>query len=345
MACVISSYLAGAEWSGEWEAAVALLPPTGTWTLETDLTTALTLGEWELSTRTLFDDTEWSLQSFTVETAFDAWDLESELRFEPDMRRFRDLITELKWSSDPWSLELTAKLTRTTDWLMLEAGYETSPIKLDVSFRLRAPSGACGFLFYDAGMELAFDVCGIEAEVEVDIDDDGFDELTLTLEEIAVPSMPWAQVDIEFEVDIAETDFEVSPEILLGLSWCEACIDLDLEGGFPKVPGLLPLTFVEFNLESDVGDFTFEATAYGDPADWVDDLYWLETEAEIDMDIDACGELTLDIALLWTETDLGVVEWDAAYEVSGGLTLAVSARIDCLAEQLDAIGISVAIEW
>ena len=324
---------------------MALLPPTGTWTLETDLTMTLTLGDWELSTRTLFDDTEWSLQSFTVETVFDTWDLESEIRFEPDRHRFRDWISEFAWSSDPWSLELTAKLTRTTDWLIFEAGYEACPIEVDTSFRLRAPSGACGLFFYDAEFEFGFDVCGVEAEVEVDIDDDGFDELTLTLEEIALPRIPWAQVDIEFEVSIAETDFEVSPEILLGLSWCEACIDLDLEGGFPKVPGLLPLTFEEFDLEWDVGDFTFEATAYGDPADWVDHLYWLETDAEIDIGVDPCGELAVGFTGWWTQTQIGEVAAEIVYEITEGFAVGLLGTVDCIAHAIEVLGVVLTVSW
>lgn len=119
--------------SGEWESTIAIEPATGTWSIETDFIVELEFADWIAVARTVFEDGAWKKQDFEIKGEFGDVDLESDLRFEPYKNRFRDWITKFE-----------------REWDVVE---------IDTFFRLRAPSGGCALVFYDAGLEVAFDWC------------------------------------------------------------------------------------------------------------------------------------------------------------------------------------------
>ncbi|MCK5586837.1 hypothetical protein KAJ02_12265 [Candidatus Bipolaricaulota bacterium] len=162
--------------SGEWESTIAIEPATGTWSIETDFIVELEFADWIAVARTVFEDGAWKKQDFEIKGEFGDVDLESDLRFEPYKNRFRDWITKFEWESDELEFALTTKLTRTNDWLIFEIEREWNVVEIDTSFRLRVPSGGCALLFYDAGLDVAFDWYEIETYLQAAFDDDGFDE-------------------------------------------------------------------------------------------------------------------------------------------------------------------------
>ena len=258
--CLPSAYGTAAQPFGEWESSIALEPATGTWSIETDFTLGCALTNWAAESRTLIENDEWENQDFELTGSIAGINIESDLRFEPYKDRFRDWITEFDWETEQLMLTLTTKLTRTTDWLILELARDGDTVEIDTSFRLRAPTGACGLLFYDASVDLAFEWCGIETDLEITLDDDGFDELVLELKDMVHPRIPWAAFDLEVTRTVSKTAIELSPELALTTPWCAAHLELEFDGSLPNTPSFFPLAIDETALSWEVADWEIEAT-------------------------------------------------------------------------------------
>jgi hypothetical protein len=331
--------------SGEWESTISVEPPTATWSTETDLSVEITIGFWIAATRSVFEDTEWMKQDFSVESEFGDFSIESDLRFEPYKHRFRDWVTDFDWESDELTLTLTTKLTRTTDWLILELDREWEEVDISTSFRLRAPSGSCALVFYDASADAAFDWCGIETDLEIAIDDDGFDEFVLKLSDLAHAQFPWLTFDLECTRTTEKTTVKLTPAAILESSWCEAILDLEFEGEFPNTPNLLPLAITEAVLTWEIGEWELEATAILDPDKWIAKTYWFELQADAAIDLGDCGEVTLELTFLWTETDLGRSLFSLAYESEDPFSISIEGDFDLENGELDQLSLTLQSEW
>ncbi|MFC2078868.1 hypothetical protein ACFLSZ_02700 [Candidatus Bipolaricaulota bacterium] len=331
--------------SGDWESTIGFEPATGTWSLEADCSIEVEYADWTTSVRTVFKDGAWTKQEFEAKAQLGTVNIELDLRFEPTEYRFKDWITEFGWSMDDLALSLTAKVTQTTDWLIFEAEREWTDIEVDLSCRLRAPSGSCSLLFYDAGLDVQLAWCRIETDLEIAFDKDGFDEVVIAFSDLALARIPWLTFDLEVTKTLEATTVEFSPECVLAASWSSGHIELEFEGTFPDEPALLPLSINEAALALEIGEWEIDTTAILDPNNWIDDLYWLELEAEATFDLGPCSEVSLGLTFLWTEIDLGRVLTVLAIELADNLATAVAWDLDLDAKQLDRIGLELQIEW
>jgi len=331
--------------SGEWESVVTVEPVTGTWAIETDFTVEMDFGDWMTATRTLFEDRVWKSQEFGVEGTIGEIDIESDLRFEPYLNRFRDWITELEWEFDEMAVALTTELTQSTDWLILELEREWEVIEIGTSIRLRAPTGSCLLLFYDASADIAFDWCGIETDLGIVFDDDGFDEFVVEFSDLDIVRIPWLTFDLEITRTVEATTVEFSPDVVLESPWCGGGFDLELEGDLPSAPNLLPISIDEASLTWEVEEWEIEANVYFNANDWIDDLYWLEVEAETAFDLDPSGEVALELALLWTESTLGRAQSVLTYEPGDKVSIAIEGNINLDDGLLDWLALELQMEW
>ena len=331
--------------SGEWESTIAVEPHTGTWLIETESTVEMAFTDWIASARMVFKDDAWKKQDFEIKGEFGDVDLESDLRFEPYKNRFKDWITEFEWESDELTLTTTTKLTRTTDWLIFEIERERDAIEIDTSFRLRAPSGSCALVFYDAGVNVAFDYSEIEIDLEVSFDDDGFDELGIEFSDLNLAPIPWATFDLEITRTLEKTTVKLSPDVVLESSLCAGTLELEFEGSFPNEPNLFPISIDEACLTCEIEEWEIEANVYFNPDEWVDDLYWLEVEAEATFDLNTCREMSLDLTLLWTGTKLGRIRPVLTYEPNDKFSICVEWDIDLDEGQMDRLALELQTEW
>ncbi|MFC2106358.1 hypothetical protein ACFLS0_06380 [Candidatus Bipolaricaulota bacterium] len=331
--------------SGEWESTIAVESQAGTWSIETDCTIEMVFVDWSASARTVFEDDAWKKQDFEIKGKFGDVDLESDFRFEPYKSRFKDWIIKFEWEWNELAFTLITKLTRTNDWLIFEIEREWNAVEIDTSFRLRAPSGSCALVFYDAGLDAAFDWCGIEIDLEFAFDDDGFDKLIAEFSDLNLAPIPWLTFDLEITRTLEKTTVKLSPDVVLESSLCAGILDLEFEGSFPNEPNLLPLSIDEACLTWEIEGWEIEANVYFNPDDWVDDLYWLEIDAEAAFDLDTGEEMSLDLTLLWTETKLGRMRPTLTYEPSDKLSIAVNWDIDLDDEQLDSLALELQTEW
>ncbi len=301
--------------------------------------------DWIVAARAVFEDGAWEKQDFEVVGSIGDFEVESDLRFEPYKNRFKDWITEFEWELDELVFTLTTKLTRTTDWLIFEIEREWDDVEIDTSFRLRAPSGGCALLFYDAGLDLAFDWYGIETDLEVAFDDDGFDEFVVEFSDLNLTQIPWLTFDLEITWTLEKITVELSPDVVLESSLCAATFDLEFEASFPNEPNLLPISIDEACLTWDIEEWEIEANVYFNPDEWIDDVYWLEVEANATFDLDTCGEVSLDLTFLWTESKLGRARSVLTYEPVEKFSIAIEWDIHLNDERLDRLALELQTEW
>ena len=331
--------------SGEWESTIGVEPSTGTWSIETELTAEMDFADWTATACSVFEDYSWEKQDFEVVGSIGDFEIESNLRFEPYEHRFRDWITKFEWEAEELDFTLTTKLTRTTDWLIFEIEREWEEVEIGTSFRLRAPSGSRSPVFYDASADVTFNWCGVETSLEAVFDDDGFDEFVVEFLELNLAQIPWATLDLEITRTLETTTVNLSPDVVLDSPWYAGTLDLEFEGSLPSEPNLLPISINEASLTWEIGEREMVATAILDSNDWIDDLYWLELEVEAAVNLGTSGEVSLNLALFWTETSLGRALSVFTYEPGDMFSIAIECNIDLDIGQLDRLAVELQIEW
>jgi len=331
--------------SGEWESSISVSPQMPILSAEIDFTVEIAIDAWIAKTRSVFEDDEWVKQDICVETEFGDFSIESDLRFKPYKNRFRDWINKVEWESDDLVLTATTKLTRTTDWVVLKFEHEGDTLEIDMSARLRAPSDSCSLTFYDANVDLSFDWCGADTDIEITIDNDGFDEWVVELSDLTLARIPWCTFDLEFTRTAEKTTVELTPAVILETFLCSASLDLEFEGEFPNAPHLLPLTITEAVLDYDIEEWGFEITAIFDPSQWIAKTYWLELQADAAIDLAACGEVSLELVFLWTEAHLGRALFELAYEPGESFSISIEGDLDLEDRELDQLVVTLQIEW
>ena len=301
--------------------------------------------DWIVAARAVFEDGAWEKQDFEVVGNIGDFEVESDLRFEPYKNRFKNWITEFEWESDELALTLTTKLTRTTDWLIFEIEREWDAVEIDTSFRLRAPSGECALLFYDAGVDVVFDWCGIETDLEVAFDDDGFDEFVVEFSDLTLTQIPWLTFDLEITRTLEKITVELSPDAVLESLSCAGNFEVEFEGSFPNELNLFPISIDEASLAWDIEEWEIEANVYFNPDEWIDDLYWLEVKAQTVFDLDTRGEVSLDLTFLWTESKLGRMRPVLTYEPSDKHSIAIDWDIDLDVGRMNRLALELQTEW
>ena len=126
---------------------------------------------------------------------------------------------------------------------------------------------------------------------------------------------------------------------------CAATFDLEFEASFPNEPNLFPISIDEASLTWEIEEWEIEANVCFNPDEWIDDLYWLEVEAETALDLGACSEMSLDLTLLWTETKLGRMRPALTYEPNDEFSICVDWDIDLDEGQLDKLALELQTEW
>lgn len=284
--------------SGESETTAAYVGVDRTLRLDAEIEIELADEDWSATATTGIEATSWDEQSFGVELGFDRFALDSTLRFEPDRHRFRDWKTEFTWENAGWDVEIESKLTRTRRWLTVDLEWtrtdhrRSGTLELGGRLRFRGVDLGNHLLFYDLRIDGETALLGVDAEFELDITPDGFDEATIDLSGLMIPRIPWLSFDLEAERTTTGRTIEIEAAVDLGEETC-----LWLEGGAASGPILQPLRLAEVTLESEIGPIELDAVARLDPDDWIDDVYpftlGLSFETEIRPDRDAGAEFVL----------------------------------------------------
>ncbi len=331
--------------SGEWESVLTIAPSVPIVSMQSDFTVAWETDNLFISGRTILEDGSWEKQQFEVKTLVGALDIESDLRFEPDKDRFQDWVTQIEWTDNTWDLALTSKITRTTDWMIAEIERKWEAVDAAFDIRFRAPSGICASAFYDAGLEVAFDWCGIETDVELTIDVAGFDELSLCLSDLAVARLDWITFDLEWTQTMVGKTLKLSPAVVLESCWFEATATLELEGQTANAASLYPLSITEATVSFELNGWDVEATGILDPNQWISHIYWLEVETEMEIALASGRGLSIDLVLQWTQTLLGRADFSLIYEWGDTVAAEIELEWDLEQNALNQLTLGVQFEW
>jgi len=328
-------------WEGSCISGISMAsgPPSA---IETGFELEFVSETWGLALETTFEGSDWEVLEIAVEGCLGELVLDSELEFEPDRNCWKHWETEIEWTTDSMTLGMTSKLSRTTDWLTLEMEQESEFVDVDTRLRLRAPTGSCAFAFYDADLGVAFTWCGIDSEIALEFDDDGFDELTLELSDVTLAAFPWVFFDIEVVIDLAGWEFDVDPVLSIVI---EGCLEIEIEAELPGFPHLGEVREVEIVASWECGPWETEATIRLDPDDWIDDLYWLEIETDLEIGLVPCGELAMTVVLDWTETTLGRIEVETTWSPTDRISFGFAATRDLEAGEFEEVAFNLEFEW
>ena len=310
--------------------------------IETEFELGFELEIWSLALQATFEGSDWDKLKIEMDGTIGDLTLDSELEFEPDMNRWKHWKVEIEWAMDSMTLRVTPKLSRTTDWLTLEMEQEFEFVDVDARLRLRAPTGSCAFVFYDADLGVAFTWCGIKSEIAIAFDDDGFDELTLEGSDVTLAALPGVYFDVEVVIDLAGWEFSVDPMFSIEI---EGCLEIEIEAELPGFPLLGEVREAEIVASWECGPWETEATIRLDSDDWIDDLYWLGIEADLEIDLAPCGELAATLVLDWTQTTLGRIEMESTWSPTERISFGAVAARDLDAGQLEEVALSLEFEW
>jgi len=231
---LIGGFCKAFAWEGSCTFGISMAPGLPS-AIETQFELESVSETWSLALETTSEGSDWDKLKIEMDGGIGNLTLDSELVFEPGRHRWKHWKTEIEWAVDSMTLAVTSKLSRTTDWLTLEMEQESEGVEVDTRLRLRAPTGSCSFTFYDADLGVAFTWCGIETEIALASDDDGFDELTLELSDVTLAAFPWVFFDVEVVIDLAGWEVEVDPMLSIAI---EGCLEIEIEAELPGFPHL-----------------------------------------------------------------------------------------------------------
>jgi hypothetical protein len=328
-------------WEGSCTFGISLVPGLPS-TIEIQCELESTSEVWGITADATFEESEWEVLEIAAEGRLGELVLDSELEFEPDKGRWKHWETEVEWTTDSMALGVTSKLSRTTDWLAFEMEQESEFVDVDARLRLRAPTGSSSFAFYDADLGVAFTWCGIDTEMALEFDDDGFDEVALEWSDVVLAAFPWVFFDVEVVTDLTAWEFEVDPVLNIEI---EGCVEIEIEAELPGFPHLGEVRKAEVIASWGCGPWETEATIRLDPDDWIDDLYWLEVEADLEIDLVPCGELAATIVLDWTETALGRIEVETTWSLTERISFGYDATRDLESGAFEEAAFNLEFEW
>jgi hypothetical protein len=303
---------------------------------ETDsLATALDAtfhAEWTIEPWTVEVETEIESGAWNEQTAEIAWNDQrvsaaSILRYEPAEHRFKDWRTELSWDADILEADLEYRLTRSRRWLIGEVAAQIA--STDVEARLRLRSSPCSPLtFYDARLIAEYPICATEMTATIEIDADGFDELSVELESLPLGLAEGFTADIEIVRSLDDVEIRIDPAIDLSESLC-----FSLTATIGEGPLLTPVRITEVRVDGEISDVDVVARLILEPDDWIDDLYAAVVELSAENEIGGGRELEIETVAYWRVPGAGGLrfarlEATAGIHVTDRLTIESSVDLD-----------------
>lgn len=330
---------------GTWTSTLIADPSLGSVDFKTDVTVGLELGGWEMRTRTVIERGAWRQQNVTVLCTFGQVDVKSDLRLEPHLTRFRDWITRLRWTGETLTFTVTPKLTRTTNWLIVEADHASPSATINSQLRLRAPTGSCSLSFYDAAAERCWQAGDAKIQIKAILDANGIPKLIASTSGLQWDAWPWASLSAEVVRTITATsltaEVDLLPMILLD--------DKDLRLALTLAPsreGLFaPCGISKAVMTACMADWRANVTVYPHASDWIEKTYFLECKTRGSLGLAGAGSLTIDIVSLWTTTAPGKMTLALTHKPCAQRTFALQWALDLPHRSLDALSLLVQIEW
>ena len=283
-----------------------------------------TVGGWTFESKSKFDETGWTEQSFTADGTLGAFTLKSKLVFDPAGASFTYWDNTGSVSIAGVDLSGEFKLTSSGSGWKFGASGSAGDLSLSGTayFNLDS-SGNVGdsycFCFDKVKFDASFPfACIEEVDLSVSFSDTGFDGVTFSASNAAVPGIAWLSFDFDLTFDDGVTgkSLSITPNINLGDFSCitlyydlSTSDDLIIDG----------IYFYGLGLSYTWNGVTFSnTTAFdtSDPKDLVKDPYWevftIKSAADsccggaFDFSIDTYFDASSGMLFDWGESDVKV---------------------------------------
>jgi len=152
-------------------------------------------------------------------------------------------------------------------------------------------------------------------------------------------------VDLEMARTLTELAVEVSPSWTLGVWAWEGGMELEFDAESAVEPGLRALRITGANLAWEIGPWAFDAEVLLDPVAWIDDLYWMELDAEADFVSMVCGKGTWGVTLWCTQSAVSKAETELTITPHEQWIITLTSHVDLKAGTVDAAAFAVETSW
>lgn len=332
----IAAFTQVGDLTGEWSMNVTIDPGAPTvasfFGFGTDLTITYSVGGWDLSSISTFDDTGWTAQSFIADGSFGAFGVTSTAVFDTS-GAFTSLELGLGYTFGAVEIDIGFMLLPGDLNLTLGLVTTTGLVEVDVELTFGDSLVAgCDLNWTGATITLGIPFCCADASATVVFDCNGFVEACLTVEDIVVAYMPWLSLTAELCFELETKTLVLTPEFDFGADICfDVYITQAYTGGIGPLGGVLNVQDISISgigLECEIGGVVFSGISYWGPAPkpgiLEDTPYWEAYQIQT-ADLACCGDFTFDVAMffdaLGTELfDIAALYANFAYDLGENFT-------------------------
>jgi hypothetical protein len=348
VAAALSGWAGAQGFSGVWDMEVTIDPMAGTiadfFDFETSATVTYEVGGWSFTTFTQLDDTGWIDQTFSVGGIVGDFTVGMGLNLDP-AGAFESWKVTVGTTFGGVALEFDFTLAESD--VELVVGGSTATGVVDVSFTTTFggdDNDICDFDWagIDVTLEFPFFCADVSATIEVDCD--GFDQLTLRADGIAVPALPWLTIDAELTYRLETKSIVLSPDFDFETGLCfDVYVNVDEQTESSGFVGLRDIHIDGLKLVCTVDRVVFTGISFwgatGKPGAlgeyW--EMYKIESNDET-----CCGPLSFDAAIFFgvgshNLADISLFSIGMDLELGDPFTFSVDLDVDVDAATVEVI--------
>ena len=332
--------------SGEWSVTATIEPGPFSLDLSTSLDLTYAIGEWSFSAETSFSTAAWKSQSFEASGTLGAIELESSLGFSPSSVKFKRWSNDVDLDLDPISLSASFDVAPNYISLDLSGSGEVDDVSVDVDLEFRS-RGGCDLLFDELEVTVDFPLfCEYGGSAAVAVEDDGFDELSFSVDDVELCGMPALTYDIDLIFELDAKTVKLRPSFDFG---DPVCVDLYIEVQTPTQTTFSSLDIYGIKFQAEFGAVEFEAISYLDGTHKLKGKYWEMYRLAINED-GCCGEASADLRVYFLEGGIGLFDlglFEGAFSLDLGESIVIETGLtwDIEASALDELTLSVDVSW
>lgn len=305
MIVALSGWAGGQTISGVWDSQVTIDPMAGTIADFLDFRTSTTvtyeIGGWAFTTFTQLDDTGWIDQTFSVGGVVGAFAVGMHLNLDPAGAfeswavtvgtTFGGVVFDLDFTLAELDVELV--VGGSTAVGAVDAGFTTTFGGDD--------NDICDFDWAGIDVTLEFPFCCADVSATIEVDCDGFEQVSLNADGVAIPALPWLEIDAELTYRLETKSLVLSPDLDFGTGLCfDVYVSADMQTGSDTL-----LTIGDIHVDGLKLACTFDRVTFTGISFWgatrkpsVLGEYWEMYKIESN-DETCCGALSFEAAVFF----------------------------------------------
>ena len=297
----------------------------------TDLTVTYELGGWAFTSFTQIADTGWIEQTFSVGGVLGVFAFGTHLDFDP-AGAFESWQVTVGLTFGGVAIDSVFTLADQDVTLIIGGSGTTGTVEIDVEVTLGGDDNdVCDLIWggFDVTLELPF--CCAEVTATVEFDCLGFESVTLDVDGITIPTLPWLTIGAELTFRMETKSLVLSPAFDFDDDYCfDFYVSVDYSGNLDI--GDVHINGIKLVCEFDRITFTGISFwgATGKPGEL--GAYWEMYKIESDDDT-CCGPLSFEAAVFFDATsnnlaDVAMFTAEAEVELGDPFTFTTGVEID-----------------